>query len=241
MPISSRKKRTAIYSTIVVLVIIFGIIFPVYHLYDPLFRNNPPITVSDGYYNVTYAEDFKNINGTYFHFSTIASTSTVVDDDYLNSTLGVSLSNGVIFYIPSSASPANALNINYNLVICGHFTGDLHPDSITISFAAIGKNQSSVILTTFAPPLSNAIPKAVNLSPDNLGYLILAGAGNVSAKAGLVNESSNVPFYNFYVSVMMQVFVKWLTGSSHQFDLSAKVNGLSKPVNSTLSMTVVEM
>ncbi len=33
MPISNKKKRTAIYSVIIILVLIFGIIFPLYHLY----------------------------------------------------------------------------------------------------------------------------------------------------------------------------------------------------------------
>lgn len=241
MPISNKKKRTAIYSVIIILVLIFGIIFPLYHLYDPLFNDNPAVTVNDGYYNVTYAKDFKNISGDYFPFSTNVSKATITDTDHPDSILDLSLSNGNIFYTPYSASPANALNIIYNLVIYGHFTDDLHPSSLAVSFGAVGQNQSTVILTTLAPPLSTAVPEAENVSVDTLGNLILAGAGSVSVTAGLLNESSSVPFYNFYVSVMMQVFVKWLTGSSHVFDLTAQVNGLSRGVTSTLSLAVVEL
>ena len=239
MPILSRKQRAVMYSVIAVLVLIFGIIFPVYHLYDPLFKENPEITVRGGYYNVTYSGDFKNITDTSnaFLFSTNASVATAIETGHPNSTLDVQLTKGVIFYL---GAPSDVVTIMYNLSVRGHFAGNLHPESLTISFGAIGPNQSSVILETWAPPYSSWIPTAQNLSPDTLGNLILVGAGNVSVTTGLLNQSNNVPFYNFHVSVQMWLTVKWYTGSSHLFDLSAQVNGLSKPVNSTLSMKIVE-
>ncbi len=236
---STSRKKIALYSVITVIIIVMGIIFPIYHLYDPLFGHNPSITVKDGHYNVTYSGDFKNITDTAnsFLFTTNASRSTVIDSGQPNSTLDVRATNGQIFFV---GTPNDVVTIFYNLVVSGHFTTNLHPKSVTISFGALGPNQSSVLLTTIAPPQSTFVPPAENLSPNSLGNLRLIGQGYTSVNANLLNESDNVPFYNFNVSVQMQLTVKWYPGSSHLFDLSAQVNGLSKTVNSTLSMTIVE-
>lgn len=238
MPTSTNKK-IAFYSIITAIVIVFGIIFPLYHLYDPLLNHNPTISVENGHYNVTYSGDFKNITDTTdsFLFNTSASRSTVLVSGQPNSTLDVKATNGEIFF----GAPSNdVISILYDLVVIGHFNSNLHPESVKISFGALGTNQSSVLLTTLAPPQSTFVPPAENLSPYSLGNLRLIGQGYVSATADLFNESSSLPFYNFSVSVPMELTVKWYSGSSHLFDLSAQLNGLSKPVNSTLSMTIVE-
>lgn len=235
-----KDKRVVAYAVIIVFVLIFGLIFPVYHLYDPLFagKHSVPITVKAGYSNATYAGDFKiNSSTNMFLFSTNTSTSIVMDAGYPNSSLDLNLANGTIYWI---GSPNNVVSVNYNLSIYGHFTSNLQPNSLTVSFGADGPNQSSVILYTSAPPYSTWIPTAKNLSPDTLGYLVIVGPGNVSVTTSLLNENSNVPYYDFYVSVQMEVTMHWYTGSSHLFELSAQVNGLSEPVNSTLAMTILE-
>lgn len=236
---TSVNKKIAFYSVITVIVIVLGIIFPVYHLYDPLFGHNPTISVKDGFYNVTYSGNYRNISSTNpVLFSTGLSRSTVVDNNYPNSTLDLQLMNGGIFYL---GGPSSDVNIVFNLTVGGHFTGNLHPKSLTLSFGAVGPNQTSITLETSAPPHSTWVPEARNLSPDTFGNLVLVGPGNVSVTTNLLNQSSNVPFYNFYVSVQMWLTVKWYSGSTHTFNLSAQVNGLGKPVNSTLSMTIVEV
>ncbi|MHB1471117.1 MAG: hypothetical protein ACYCSA_03830 [Thermoplasmataceae archaeon] len=242
MSLHIKRKRTLIYSSIVILILIFGVIFPVYNVYGFIFNGNPPITVQDGYYNVTYSGNFESLsNFNSFGFATNASRSTVTDANHPFSFLDVSLAKGSIYYNPSSASPENVLNIVFYLSISGHFSSNLHPKFLSISYGAVGSNQSSVILTTWAPPYSTEVPVAVNLSPDTLGNLALVGPGNVSVTTNLLNQSGHASSYNFYVSVMMWLTVKWIPNSSHTFDLSAQINGLSKPVNSTLSMTIVEM
>ncbi len=240
MLIPGKKKRVAVYSVILIIIVIFGVIFPVYHFYDPLFKNNPAITVSGGYYNVTFARDFKNLTDTAnsFLFTTNASRTIVADTGHPDSTLDVSAVNGQIFF---NGAPNNVVTIIFDLLVSGHFTNNLHPASLTISFAAVGQNQSSVLLTTTTYTSSSVkLPTAENISTAKFVNLQLEGYGNVSATTGLLNESSSVPFYNFCASVQMWLTVKWYTGSSHLFDLSAQVNGLSKPVNSSLSMTIVE-
>lgn len=240
MGTSVNKKKIAFYSVITVVLVVFGIIFPIYHLYDPLFGHEPVISVENGYYDVTYSGDFKNITDTAnsFLFTTNASRSTVIDSWQPNSTLDVRATNGQIFFV---GTPNDVVTIFYNLVVSGHFTSNLHPNSVTISFGALGPNQSSVLLTTIAPPQSTFVPPAENLSPNSLGNLRLIGQGYTNVNANLLNESSNLPFYNFNVSVPMQLTVKWSSGSTHLFSLSAQVNGLSKPVNSTLSMIIIEV
>ena len=237
-----KNKRIVAYAVIIILIMIFGLIFPVYHLYDPLFgqKHSVPITVKAGYSNVTYAGDYEanNSSSNPFLFSSTVSRSIVTDAGYPNSSLDLRLTNGFIYWI---GSPNNVVSVNYNLTINGNFTSNLQPNSLTISFGANGPNQSSVILFTWAPPYSSWIPTAENLSPYTLGYLNLVGPGNVSVTTNLLNENGNVPYYDFYVSVQMELTMHWYNGSSHLFDLSAQVNGLSEPVNSTLAMTILEM
>ena len=239
MLIPGKKKRVAVYSIIIILVLIFGIIFPVYHVYDTLLKNNPEITVQDGHLNVTYLGNYKNVDSINpVQFSTNISRSTIMDLGHLNSTLDLQLTEGLIYYL---GAPNNVVTIIFDLLVSGHFTNNLHPASLTISFAAVGQNQSSVLLTTTTYTSSSVkLPAAENISTAKFVNLQLEGYGNVSATTGLLNESSSVPFYNFCASVQMWLTVKWYTGSSHSFDLGAQVNGLSKPVNSALSMTIVE-
>lgn len=239
MPLSVKKKKTVVYSTIIILILIFGVIFPAYHVYNNILKTQPAITVKDGYYNATYSGNFRlDSNIHEYPFSTNESRAIVIDTGHPNSTLDVSAYNGVIFYLNA---PDNVVNIIFNLSVSGHFTSNLHPKSLTISCGALGANQSSVMLNTWAPPYSSWVPVAKNLSPDTLGNLVLVGPGNVSVTTSLLNQSNSVPFYNFYVSVQMWLTVKWYEGSSHLFDFSAQANGLCKPVNSTLSMTIVEV
>ena len=124
MLIPGKKKRVAVYSVVIILVLIFGIIFPVYQVYDPLFKNNPAITVSGGYYNVTYADDFKNLSSTAnsFFFTTNASRTVVADTGHRNSTLDVSAVNGQIFF---NGAPNNVVTIIFYLLVTGHFTNNL--------------------------------------------------------------------------------------------------------------------
>ena len=239
MLIPGKKKRVAVYSVVILLVLIFGIIFPIYHVYDPFFKNNSEITVQDGHLNVTYLGNYKNVDSINpVQLSTNISRSTVMDLGHLNSTLDLQLTEGLIYYL---GAPNNVVTIIFDLLVSGHFTNNLHPASLTISFAAVGQNQSSVLLTATTYTSSSVkLPAAENISTAKFINLQLEGYGNVSATTGLLNESSSVPFYNFCASVQMWLTVKWYTGSSHLFDLGAQVNGLSKPVNSALSMTIVE-
>ena len=68
----------------------------------------------------------------------------------------------------------------FNLSVSGTFANNLHPKSLTISFGAVGPNQTTVILETLAPPYSTYIPVSSNLSPYTLGKLVLVGPGYTS-------------------------------------------------------------
>ena len=235
MLIPGKRKRIAAYSVVIILVLIFGIIFPLYHVYDPFFKNNPEITVQDGHLNVTYSGDFKTMteNLSFFTFSTDISRALVMNAGHHNSTLGVNLTKGNIIY----DSAENQAVITFNLSVGGHFSGNLYPESLTVSISETDPNST---LSTFAPPSSTAVPRADNLSPNTLGYLWLSGADHKSVTTNLLNQIGNSPFYNFYVSVQMQVNLAWHPVSAYTLVLSAQVNGLSEPVNSALSMTIVE-
>ena len=237
MPTSVNKK-IAFYSVITAVVILFGVIFPVYHIYNDYFEPEPIISVRDGYYNTTYSGNYKDISS--FNpvlFSTNSSRSTVVEKNHSNSTLNLNLTNGDIDFC---GAPMSHVNIVFNLSVAGTFANNLHPKSLTISFGAVGPNQTTVILETLAPPYSTYIPVSSNLSPYTLGKLVLVGPGYTSVTTKLLNQYTNDPFYNFYVSVQMWVTVKWYSDTNHTFNLSAQVNGLSKPVNSTLSLNIFE-
>ncbi|MHB1812500.1 MAG: hypothetical protein ACYCPR_08850 [Thermoplasmataceae archaeon] len=238
MSLHIKRKRTLIYSSIVILILIFGVIFPVYNVYGFIFNGNPPITVQDGYYNTTYSGDYRNIGSLNpVLFSTNASRSTVVENNHPDSTLNLNLTNGGIYF---TGAPMSHVDIIFNLSVAGTFANNLHPKSLTISFGAVGPNQTTVILETLAPPYSTYIPVSSNLSPYTLGKLVLVGPGYTSVTTKLLNQYTNDPFYNFYVSVQMWVTVKWYSDTNHTFNLSAQVNGLSKPVNSTLSLNIFE-
>ena len=136
----------------------------------------------------------------------------------------------------------NAVRVFYNLSINGQFTTNIHPDSLTISYIAKAlSNQSGFHVLTWAPPYSNWIPTAQNLSPDTLGYLTHAGIGSVNVTTKLVNESARGTLYNFSVSVNMNIILNWYPNSIHIFELRAQVNGLSEPVAAALDMSIVEM
>jgi hypothetical protein len=189
-------------------------------------------------YNTTYSGNFKDISSLNpVLFSTNSSVSTVIENNHPDSTLNLNLTNGGIYFVGGRMSQ---VNIIFNLSVAGAFANNLHPKSLTISFGAVGPNQTTVILETLAPPYSTYIPVSSNLSPYTLGKLVLVGPGYTSVTTKLLNQYSNDPFYNFYVSVQMWVTVKWYSDTNHTFNLSAQVNGLGKPVNSTLSLNIFE-
>ncbi len=229
------NKRIAFYSVITAIIIVIGIILPLYHFYDPLFEHNPAISVNNGYYKVTYSGNFKNITerSTLFTFSTDTSTAFVYTAGHPNSTLNVSLAKGNIIY----NKVENQAIITYNLSVGGHFTSYLHPSALILSIDVTGKNTT---ISTWAPPVSTFVPTAENLTPNNLGYLSISGPGNVSVLTKLLNYSNQVQFYNFFVSVTIQINVAWNPASINTFVMGAQVKGLVKPVDSTLSMTIVE-
>lgn len=235
MSTKNKKRRLTIYSLIVLLILVFGIIFPVYHLYDPIFEHKPAIFVRDGYQNVTYSGNFKSIteNSTLFTFSTNTSTATVYTVGHPNSFLNVNLAKGNIIYNKAE----NQAIVTYNLSVRGHFTSYIRPDTLKLSIGVIGKNTT---VSTWAPPASTLVPMSENLTPDNLGHLAISGPGNVSVLTNLLNYSSQVPFYNFFVSVTIEINVAWSPVTTHTFVMGAQVEGMSKLVKSALSMTIVE-
>ena len=237
MPTSVNKK-IAFYSVITAVVILFGVIFPVYHIYNDYFEPEPIISVRDGYYNTTYSGNFKDISSLNpVLFSTNSSVSTVMENNHPDSTLNLKLTNGSIYY---AAGVRCVVCISFNLSVSGKFANNLHPMSLTLSYGAVGQDQKSEILVTEAPPSSTYIPVARNLSPLELGKLLLVGQGYTSVTTKLLNQYTNDPFYNFYVSVRMEVTIRWLPDTNHLFNMSAQMNGLSKPVNSTLSLNIFE-
>ncbi len=235
MPTQEKKKRLTIYSVIVLLILVFGIIFPLYHLYVPLFEHKPAISVEDGYYSVTYSGNYKNIteNSTPFSFSTNTSMASVHTAGHANSTLSINLAKGNIIY----NKVENQVIITYNLSVRGHFTSYLRPNTLILSIGVIGKNTT---ISTWAPPFSTLVPVAENITPDNLGNLAISGTGNVSVLTNLLNYTNQVPFYNFFVSVTIEINVAWNPVTTHTFVMGTQVKGLSKLVKSTLSMTIVE-
>ena len=238
MPPHGKRKKTLLYSSLVILIIIFGVIFPVYNVYGFIFNGNPPITVQDGYYNTTYSGNFKDISSLNpVLFSTNSSVSTVMENNHPDSTLNLKLTNGSIYY---AAGVRRVVCISFNLSVSGKFANNLHPMSLTLSYGAVGQDQKSEILVTEAPPSSTYIPVARNLSPLEFGKLLLVGQGYTSVTTKLLNQYISDPFYNFYVSVRMEVTIRWLPDTNHLFNMSAQVNGLSKPVNSTLSLNIFE-
>lgn len=232
---TSPKKKIAFFSVITAIIIVMGIILPLYHFYDPLFGHNPAISVNDGYYNVTYSGNFKNMTerSTLFAFSTDTSMASVYTAGHPNSTLNVSLAKGNIIY----NKVENQAIITYNLSVRGHFTSYIRPSALILSIGVIGKNTT---ISTWAPPASTFVPTAENLTPDNLGYLSISGPGKVSVLTNLLNYNSQVQFYNFFVSVTIQINVAWDPVSVHTFVMGAQVKGLDKLVDSTLSMIIVE-
>ena len=140
MLIPGKKKRVAVYSVVILLVLIFGIIFPIYHVYNPFFKNNPEITVQDGHLNVTYSGDFKTMteNLSFFTFSTNISRALVMNAGHHNSTLSVNLTKGNIIY----DSAENQAIITFNLSVRGHFSGNLYPESLTVSVSETDPNST---------------------------------------------------------------------------------------------------
>lgn len=234
-----QRRKVALLSIIVAIIVVVILIISELPFYSDQLGDNTQIEVDRGYANVTYTGDFKNIYSDHaFLFSTNLSHAEVSDSGHPNSTLDVSLDGGAIYFETSG----NSVLIEYNLSVHGQFTSNLHPDSLTLSYTAKGlSNQSAFNVGTWAPPYSDWIPSAQNLSPDTLGYLAHAGFGSVSVTTKLLNENSHSALYNFSVSIFMNIFLGWYQNSTHTFDLSAQVNGLSKPVNSTISMSIVEV
>ena len=235
--LKGRKRSMLVIAA--VLIIAFAILFASYHFYGNLFTDSPPITVNDGYMNVTYSGHFNVISSTDpYLFSSNVSRAVVSDANHAHSYLTVAVQDGQLFY----QSAVGHISIDYNLVVSGQFTTNLHPTSLTISYDAKGLiNQSGVLLDTSAPPYSNFIPPAHNMSVDSLGKLVHSGFGAVSVTENLLNENSQLSVYNFSVSIPMDIALNWYPDSSHTFHLSARVNGLSKPVIAVISMSIVEL
>ena len=227
-------------AVVVVIIVVFGIIFPLNHLYDPLFKDSPAILVKNGSLNVTYSGDFRNITNTNhdFLFSSNSSIATISEQGHSNSTLSISIDRGEIYFDASD----NLTHTEFNLTVMGKFNSNLHPISLTVSYLAKGlTNQSTIVYSTNAPPTSSWIPQSKNISTNNLGELTRFGLGGVNVTANLLNDSGKSTQYNFSVSVQMEIWMVWYPDSSHTFVFGSALNGLSKPVSSTIAMEMVEV
>lgn len=222
--------KIAIIVPIVAAIVIIPMAYAGY--FNFIFELNQPITVRDGNYDVNYSSDFNAITNTQdaFTFSTNPAVSIVGFANHPDSYLNLSAKHGNIFYV----EPSNFTMICFAYSVSGHFAS-LKPASITIFFGALGTNQCSVL---FCP--AGIRDKYQNVSPENLGDFRLEGPGNVSIPVPLLNESSRLPYYNFSLYLFVKITVKLAPDSSHLFEMGAQVNGLSKPVISTMNMTIVE-
>lgn len=237
--LSPTNKKTVIYAIIISAVIIGGTFIPTFIIQQKFQYNKQSIIVKNSYYNTTYASNFKtNSPGNIYSFSTNQSIATVSDANHAKSTLSIEVQDGEIFYNPVN----DYIFIQYNMVIIGKFTSNLLPSSLLISYIATGQhNQSGVGMNTNAPPTSTQTPKAENLSTDTLGNLWQSGFGQTNVTAQLFNETKIGTFFNFSVSVQMQIFLNWYSNSTHTFVLSVKTNGLHKTATSSVSMSIKEI
>lgn len=236
---STRNKRI-LFVSVSVLIVVFGIIFPVYHFYPFPSNSEIPISVSNGYSNVTYSGDFRNnFTGNSYLMPSELVSATVNDTNHINSSLTLAIHKGHIYYDFVDTH----IVIDYLLSVAGVFTTNLNPSSVTFSYSATGRsNQSGTILTTFAPPYSTAVPQGQNISVNKLGYLVLSGLGHNNVTVSLFNKSRSASLFHFSIASMeMEIVLNWYSNSTHIFDVGVTVNGLEKPVSAIISMEIDEV
>jgi len=161
-----------------------------------------------------------------------------MEKNHPNSTLNLNLADGYIYYL--SGNGMSSLCIYFLLNVSGKFVNNLHPISLTLSYGAIGQDQKSAMVCPEPSPLYSHIPVSRNISNFELRDLLHEGQSYSTVSALLINQYTSDPFYNFSACVQMKVNMLWLPDTNHLFNLSAQVNGLSKPVNSTLSLNIFE-
>ncbi len=232
-----KRSKMAVAASVIV---VAAMVLAVAHFY--VSADSQAISVQDSHLNVTYAAHYKNYENTtrQYPFSTNVSQAVVSSANHNRSTLSLSLQNGNIYFDAGPNQNLSYLYVRFDLILTGHFTTGLHPNSTTIFYNAQAlKNQSIETLLAYVTP-----PQQVsNLSTYNLWiFNNVNGASSVNATAALLNENSSLPSYNFSISINMIIFINlWYPDSTHTFDFGAQVNGLGIPVVASVSMSIVEL
>ena len=219
-------------------IIVVAVVLAVVHFY--VSADSQAISVENSQLNVTYSAHFKNINSSDpYLFSTNASRAVVSEANHVSYVFSLFFQNGEIFYMTGMYPNESFLLITFNLVTIGLFTTNLHPNSMTLLYNGQGlKNQSLFSLQAETPPR-----QASNVSTNNTWTLNnVNGPNEANATLSLLNENTSLQAYNFSTSISMELYIyTWYPNSTHTFSFSAQVNGLSKPVVASISMSIVEL
>ena len=222
-----KRSKMAVAASVIV---VAAMVLAVAHFY--VSADSQAISVQDSHLSVTYSADFKNISSLNpYDFYANVPRAVVSDANHTSSSLYLGLTSGTIFYNPNGGYPE--IDVNFFGVISGHFTTNLQPKSLTLSYD--GQNSLEFIAWS-TRNVSN-----ISISETDLWALYHYGPGWSNTTVQLMNESTNLQAYNFSMLIGMNLIITGYPSGTHTFDFSAQVNGLSKPVVAGISMSIVEL
>lgn len=234
MPSARNRNNIVLFAVIATLIVVLGVAFPLIHEYSKLFTHDPQISVQNGYSNVTFSGDFKD--GYQYTIPWVNATAFFGEQSY-NNFLTLSFVNGTgdLYYIEST------VRLFVNVSISGQLTTNLHPSTISVKYNATGpKGEDGVIFLLISP-----IPYNGSYGDRNVTFNYgqgggFQGYGNGSEIGNLVNENASTPLYNFTLNLRTWLTFNWYQNSTHNFAITATLNGLSEEVSSTINFAIKE-
>lgn len=213
----------------------------------------PAISVRNGYINTTTNNTvFNNGSGNPYVLPSSDSVSLISDANHRDSNMMLRTSGYA--YIIGGGGHGYTLQINLNVRINGSLTSNLVPKTLILSYSADGPVKYGGANMQLMPAhltdkgLVKTMAKNISMnkvayfpsSREGDTYFWLGGYGVKNGSMTFINDSRSVPVYNFSFSTQLSILVNWHSGNVYDLSIGSYILGLSKTVNSTYDLRIVE-
>ncbi len=233
-------SRKALFAVIAV-VIVLGLYTSFEYVILPSESGSPPIpsvTVKNASSEVNVTGNFASYTNTSqpLFFNNTTSTAVIREQGHRDSTLGVSIFRGFLFYDPGD----NAVIINVNISVSGFLESNLHPSALILGLSSNGSASMYNVSSQIFEGYNRGNNVSLSYGAATVGYTsVFFGVKLTNEPQWSATNGYKQSRYNFSFSTFYSIHIWSFTGT-HTFGIWAELGGLSETPVASLSIVTTD-